>query len=65
MTERRIELGLDPEGLRHKKCANCGMAEVRTVRGSDRSKQYYCRECGCSLGEEAAGTFEPPYYPDA
>jgi len=65
MTDRRSDLGLDPDGLRHKKCANCGMVEVRTVRGPDGAKSYSCSECGASLGNEAAGSFDPPGYPDA
>ena len=65
MTDRRSDLGLDPEGLRHKQCPECGMVEVRTVRGPDGAKRYSCWECGRPQGEEAAGSFDPPNYPDA
>jgi transcription elongation factor Elf1 len=65
MTDRRSDLGLDPDGLRQKRCLNCGMVEVRTVREADGTKRYSCSQCGASLGAEAAGSFDPPDYPDA
>jgi predicted RNA-binding Zn-ribbon protein involved in translation (DUF1610 family) len=66
MTDRRAELGLDPEGLRQRHCPSCGsMVAVSTHRDSDGTKHYSCVPCGHSLGAEAAGSFNSPEYPDA
>ena len=66
--DRREELGLDPNGLRSRACPTCGqMMEVRTERGSDGARRYFCSTCDAALGEEANGSFEAPLpdYPDA
>ena len=64
MTDRRGELGLDPDGLRHRHCSACGtLVEVHTVHDERGDKHYYCMN-GHPLGSEIAGGFEPPVHPD-
>jgi hypothetical protein len=65
-SDRRSELGFDPEGLHSRFCPTCAeMVTVRTERDEHGTKHYFCEQCGSPLGEEARGGFDPPDFPDA
>jgi len=65
MTDRREELGLDPNALMSKRCPRCQeLVSVDRTLDGDGTKHYSCSECGHDLGSEGANSFQPPEPPD-
>ena len=61
MTDRRDYFGLDPNGLRSRRCPACdGLVSVDTKLDDDGTKQHFCSQCGHDLGSEGANSFQPP-----
>ena len=61
MTDRREELGLDPEGLRAKRCLSCEeITDVETVTDDSGNQLHFCSVCRRPVGAQAPGSFAEP-----
>lgn len=59
MTDRREDLGLDPDGVVETWCPSCKQMVAVSTRVTDGTRHESCEQCGHSFGSFVAGSFEP------